>query len=328
MPSRFKPDMQGEYASRINRVIDHINQHLDENLTLGALARIACFSPYHFHRIFHAFMGETLNQFIQRLRLEKSATLLAMDKSTTVTEIAMACGFSGPAAFGRAFKEAFGMSASEWRAGGYTGHSKDGKTKGNLDQKISKRGKDFRISSMYIDPGTRNLKWRIDMSDKKQAHVEVKDFPETTVAYVRHIGPYMGDSALFGRLFQKLFQWAGARGLLGLSDQKVMTVYYDNPDITEEDKLRVDVCLTVPESTEVDGHIGKTTLAGGKYAVARFELLPDEYKEAWDAVFGGWLPQSGFQPDDRPCFELYWNDPQEHPEGRCIVDICVPVKPL
>jgi hypothetical protein len=52
-----------------------------------------------------------------------------------------------------------------------------------------------------------------------------------------------------------------------------------------------------------------------------------EYEGAWDLVFGVWLPESGYQPDDGPCYELYLNDPKEHPENKHIVDICMPVKP-
>ena len=164
--------------------------------------------------------------------------------------------------------------------------------------------------------------------DGKDIAVEVKDLPEFTVAYVRHVGPYKGDSALFERLFGRLMTWAGPRGLLGNPDTKVMAMYHDDPEVTEESKLRMSVCISVPEETEVEGEIGKMTVGGGKYAMAHFELLPDEYPDAWNAVYGGWLPESGFQPADKPCFELYLNDPKTHPEGRCIVDICVPVKPL
>ncbi|MBN2130510.1 MAG: GyrI-like domain-containing protein, partial [Sedimentisphaerales bacterium] len=80
--------------------------------------------------------------------------------------------------------------------------------------------------------------------------------------------------------------------------------------------------------TEVDGEIGKNVVAAGRYAVGRFELLPTEYEQAWATIMGGWLPESGYQCDDKPCYELYHNDPKTHPEGRCIVDICIPVKPL
>ncbi len=161
-----------------------------------------------------------------------------------------------------------------------------------------------------------------------EVDVEVKELPQMHVAYVRHIGPYEGDAELFGRLFEKLFQWAGPRGLLRFPETKTMSVYYDNPEITDADKRRVDVCITVPEDTEVAGEIGKTKIQGGRYAVARFEIAVDEYGDAWNAVYGGWLPQSGYQPVDGPCFELYHNDPEQHPEHKHIFDICIPVTPL
>jgi effector-binding domain-containing protein len=103
---------------------------------------------------------------------------------------------------------------------------------------------------------------------------------------------------------------------------------YDDPDVTENERLRVDVAMTVPKDTQVDGEVGKNAIPAGKYAVGRFELSSQEFEEAWAGVMGGWLPQSGYQCDDGPCFEIYQNDPKEHPEGKCIVDICVPVKPL
>jgi AraC family transcriptional regulator len=162
---------------------------------------------------------------------------------------------------------------------------------------------------------------------KLEAQVEVRDLPVTHVAYVRHTGPYKGDAQLFEGLFGQLFQWAGPRGLCR-EGMQILTVYHDNPDVTDEDKLRISVSLSVDEDTPVDGSIGKMALPGGAYAVARFELGPDQYEEAWTSVYGGWLPQSGYQPDDRPALELYHSDPKQHPEGKCVVDICVPVKPL
>ena len=69
-------------------------------------------------------------------------------------------------------------------------------------------------------------------------------------------------------------------------------------------------------------------IKGGRYAVARVEISPDEFQAAWDAVYGGWLPESGYQPDDGPTFEWYHNTPKEHPQGKYDLSICVPVKPL
>ena len=167
------------------------------------------------------------------------------------------------------------------------------------------------------------------MKEKDEIKVEVKEMPEIHVAYVRHIGPYKGDSELFERLFEKLMGWAGPRGLLKFPETKVMVVYHDSPEITDEDKLRLSACISVDEDCVVEGEIGKMTIPSGKYAIARFELSgSDEYEGAWNTVFGGWLPESGYQPDDALCYELYLNNPKEHPEGIHIVDICVAVKPL
>ena len=158
--------------------------------------------------------------------------------------------------------------------------------------------------------------------------VEVKDVPEKHVAYIRHTGPYKGDSALFASLFGKLDKWASARDLIKPPDTQLLTIYHDSPDITDENKLRISVCLTVPEDTAVSGEVGKMTIPGGKYAIGHFEISVDQYGEAWDALFGDWLPESGYQPDDRPCYELYINDPDEHPEKKHLVDIYLGVKPL
>jgi AraC family transcriptional regulator len=110
--------LRAQYASRINRVYDHIQANLDKELTLAELADVARFSPYHFHRLFHAMVGETLNAFIQRLRVEKAAAMLLQNPGESITDIAFFCGFSGSSVFARAFREAFGRSASQWRASG------------------------------------------------------------------------------------------------------------------------------------------------------------------------------------------------------------------
>ena len=156
--------------------------------------------------------------------------------------------------------------------------------------------------------------------------VEVKDLPEIPVAYIRHTGPYKGDEELFGRMFAKLMEWAGPKGLLQSPDTKVMVVYHDNPAMVEESKLRMDACVTVPDETEVEGEIRKMTIPAGKYAIAHFEITADQYEGAWRSVYEEWLPESGYQVDYRPCFELFLNDPKQHPEGKHIVNICVPVK--
>lgn len=162
---------------------------------------------------------------------------------------------------------------------------------------------------------------------KEAESVRIDTLERTTVAYVRHVGPYAGDVALFGRLFGRLCQWAGPRGLLG-PHAKLLTIYHDNPEITQEDKLRISACVTVPDDTRPDGDVGVMTMDAGKYAVATFTLDPSEYGQAWNWLMGVWFPSSGYQPDDRPCFETYLNDPKQHPDRKHIVEIWEPVRSL
>ena len=328
MQNNINQYLRESYISRINRVIDYIEAHIDADMSLEELADVANFSPFHFHRIFHAMVGETLSGFIQRVRIEKAADRLLANPKKSITDIAFEYGFSGSSAFARAFRDTFHMSASKWRTGGYLEYRKQSKINSNEGQFLSNKRQDFDVSVHYT-PGILIQNWGILMKSKKiETNVVVKDVPKMHIAYIRHIGPYKGDIELFSGLFNRLCTWAGPRGLLQFPETKILTIYHDNPEITDESKLRTDVCITVPEDTKVDGEIGKTIIPAGKYAVAYFEITTDQYQDAWDSLCGGWLPESGYQPDDGPCYELMLNDPKTHPEGKHIVEICIPVKPL
>jgi AraC family transcriptional regulator len=193
----------------------------------------------------------------------------------------------------------------------------------NICQLHSNIMQDESDDSSYFCFFSNNQNWRSEMEIRNA--VEVKELPEMTIAYVRYIGPYKGDSELFQGLWNKLFGWAGPRNLIGGPDFKSLIIYHDNPDITDENKLRTDVCITVSRETEVEGEIGKSILQSGSYAVGRFVVDETEFAKAWNVMYGEWLPKSGYQPDDKPCFEVY---PEEPKDGKFTVDICIPVKPL
>jgi AraC family transcriptional regulator len=313
--------LRAEYMSRINRVIDYIERNIGRELRLDELARTANFSPFHFHRVFGALVGEPLYAFILRLRAEKAACALLDKPKASITEIALDFGYSTSAAFARAFRERFGMSASEWRAGGHEAWRKMRQTKSKKEQALGKIWEESGTSSSYTE-GDQSPR-RKDMSDVK-IDVEVKELPELEVVYVRHIGPYQG----IGQAFEKLMKWAGPRGLVRFPATKVLSVYHDNPDITEADKLRSDACITVPPDTKAEGEIGRMTIPGGKFAVAKTEISQDQFADAWNALMRDWLPESGYQPDDRLCYEVCLNDPKSHPEGKFIIEICEPIRPL
>lgn len=303
------------YISRINRTFDFIESNIEKPMTLEELASVAGFSKFHFNRIFSSIVGETPFHFILRVRLEKAATLIVTNKNECISEIAYKCGFSDISIFSRNFKSYFKISASQYRI------SK--RNNSNLSQQDSNSRQSVDKPTLYFCPELKTIKWMTTMKLNKS--VEVKNLPKMTVAYIRHIGPYKGDDKLFENIWNKLFSWAGPRGLLGGNDFKSLVVYHDDPNVTIEDKLRMSVCITVPEETKVEGEVGKMEIEAAKYLIARFELSAQDFQQAWDWVYGQWFPSSGYQPDDKPCFEMY---PEEPKDGKFIVDICVPVKPI
>ena len=307
--------IQNEYIARINKAFDYIELNIGNQFTLQELAQVANFSKYHFNRIFYGVVGETPFQFITRVRIERAATLLLSPAKEPITEVAFKVGFKDISIFSRNFKNYFGVSASQYR--------KAKNDNSNLSQTDSKNQQRFKKPSTYFCFESKTIKWKANMELNKS--VEIKDLPKMTVAYIRHIGPYKGDEKLFERLWNKLFTWAGPRNLIGSPDFKSLIIYHDDPNVTVEDKLRMSVCITVPPATKVDGEVGKMEVDAAKYVVARFVVDATQFGQAWQWVYGEWFPSSGYQPDDKPCFEMY---PEEPKDGKFTVDICVPVKPL
>src|SRR5258708_10571484 len=148
----------------MRRVVENIDRHLDEQLDLDALAAVANFSPFHFHRLFTAWMGETLGDYTRRRRLEIAAQRLVAQPRLPILQVAIAVGFGSSEAFARAFKTRFGSSPTAWR---HAQVSNRDQVKSNLDQAFA--------------PGSRNH------GDMK---VTIVDRQRTNVAYLRYVGPY------------------------------------------------------------------------------------------------------------------------------------------
>jgi len=301
-----------EYASRLNKVIDYINANLDEALSLEKMAQLANYSQFHFHRLFKTIIGETVNKYVQRLRIEKAAVQLVLNKNKTITEIAFDCGFSSSQSLAKVFSQYFKMSASKWRET-YLKNSK-------IEHTNSKIRKDINSFLEYIH----GMKKADNML---KPDIKINNFNDMYVVYTRHIGPYKGDSKLFRSLYKKLFNWIESRDLFNKST-KFITLYNDFYGLTEESKLKITICATVPKDTSIDGNIGKLCIKGGKYAVFHFEIFENQYEAAWALVYGQWLPESGYQPADKPPFEILYNDPKSHPQNKHILDICLPIIPL
>ncbi len=303
---------QKEYIRRINNVIDYVEQNLNSDLSLTKLSEVANFSAFHFHRIFSVFTGETLNGFIKRKRVETAGRLLLNNLEMPVNEIAYQCGFNSVSVFCRNFKDHFKMSAQEFRENWEIEKSKNGQSN-SKNNKLIASGDDYVCDVNSLKKGDSIMKKKI----------EVKEMPALNLVYCRH----MGDFNLIGQAYAKLMKWAGPRGLLSSPDVKTVTVYHDDPSVTEIDKVRQSACITVNEDVKTEGEFGNMSLPTGKYVVGNFEISVTEFTEAWNAVCV-WLSESGYQPADGHPYELYHNNHEEHPEKKFILDICIPVKPM
>ena len=298
------------YQGRVNRVIDHISAHLDEPLALEELARIAAFSPFHFHRIFSAFVGETIGAFVKRLRLERAASRLVANPALSVTAVALDLGYSSPAAFARAFKERFGVSATEWR-----------ELRSKEREALRNPGKADRKPGNAADSDAEHPRSQMDWRTLTM-EITIRQLPARRLAYARALGPY-GESA--GPAWATLCRWAGPRGLLG-PHAPMIGLSHDDPSVTAPEKLRYDAGVVVPDTVLPEGDIGVQVLPAGAYAVAHFQGPAKDLGAAYGKVFGEFLPAGGYQPADSPCYEVYRKDCSS--DGQMDMDICVPVKPL
>jgi AraC family transcriptional regulator len=103
-----------DYCERITAVKHYIREHIDEPLKREVLAAVAGFSVSHFHRIFTAQIGENIVDYVRRVRLERAGRKLRMG-AVDITEVALAAGYQTHAAFGKAFKQQFGLSPAKFR---------------------------------------------------------------------------------------------------------------------------------------------------------------------------------------------------------------------
>lgn len=301
---------QKEYIHRVNRVVDYIEDNINEQLSLQKVSEIAHFSPFHFHRIFSVFMGETLNGFIKRKRVEKAARVLLIEQEKTISEIAYECGYNSPSVFCRNFKERFKLNAQEFRENRADKLSKISQLKSKID-------KSDKEQQEYL----RNVKILKDLKMKK--NIVIKDMPALNLIYVRHIGAF--DQIRFA--YEKLMKWAGPRDLLNFPKTQTVTVYHDDPTITDIEKLQQSACITVDREVKTEGEVGNMSLPASKCVVGHFDISVNEFEHAWNSVCV-WMSESGYQPGDGLPYELYYDHKGEEENMRFVLDICVPIKPL
>jgi AraC family transcriptional regulator len=299
-------DSRAEYAERMHRVLAHIDEHIDQPLDLPRLAQVAHFSAFHFHRLFAAWMGETLGDYLRRRRLEVAAMRMLAQPRLPVLTVALSVGWGSGEAFARAFKTRFGCSPSAWRAS-----SKN-------DQALRKPGQAPRPAP--ADDGLSD-----PPSLDKAMQVQLIDRPPVLIAYRRHVGPYGASVHAFW--MNEVAPWLQTHQL---HQRPRYGISHDDPSITDPAQCRYDAAVEVDDAAFVPGAGAfVTTLPGGRYASMPFFGDSQAIGAAWQALLRDWLAGSGLQLDARPCFEYYPPDARYEPEtGRFSCDIVIAVAAL
>jgi AraC family transcriptional regulator len=280
------------YADRFRRVFEYIDENLDGKLSLEQLSQIAHFSKYHFHRQFTEFTGVSVFKYVQLMRLRRSSYRLAFSHVDRIIDIALDNGFENPESFARAFKKAFGQTPSEFR----------------LNPAWAHWNEQYRFSNRRMEQ---------DMD------VRIVTFEQTSVAALEHRGPIDRLNNTAG-LF---IAWRKETGLSPVQSSRTFGIAYDNPETTEPDQFRFDICgsvdAAVPDNPQ--GVINKL-IPGGRCAVVRHLGPHQRLGERIHPLYRDWLPQSGEDIRDFPLFFHYLNLLPDTPEHDLTTDIYLPLK--
>lgn len=311
MPSA-KSQANGEYAQRIDRVIDYLRGNLHRPVKLAELAEVACFSEFHFHRIFTAVSGETLNNFTSRLRLEKAARLLRYSEKS-LTDIALDCGFSSSATFSRAFRTGYDTSPSEFRKSGEIKKSKIRKELFPKDEYgLHVTGKDM------------------SAAEKRSAFpVRLIDLPERQVAYIRVTNAFEMERVLAG--LKALIGWAKSQSKDIFSGGTLFGMSVDDPHVTPRNLYRYEVCLASPLVYEcVKGMarlgISKLKMPATRYAAITVSGDIHRVATAWDYLYRDWLIRSAYEPEHAPALEVFMDKESALDWSHFELELCLPVR--
>jgi len=292
------------YVHRVNLAIDYVVSHLSDPLRLEDVSRAALLSPFHFHRVFRALVGMTLADFIKRLRLEKALSLMAHSRQSSLTKIALACGFSSSSDFSRCFKQHFGAPPSTF----------------DLDQWQDAHRAELRATMPESGNGLHldHLPARHNPDGFK---VKIRQLPARTVAYIRVHNPYRGNAV--AKAVARLIAWAENHSL---ADGQWLGYQWDNPEIVALDDCQYHIAVEA-ERFKPTGEIGKFRFP--PMTVAEVELRGGVELElrALQWLYGTWLPRSNYVPDDHPGFEAFVGRPFSHGTEYFELFAQLPVRP-
>jgi len=246
--------------------------------------------------------GETLNDFTNRLRLEKAARLLTKTRQSA-TEIALECGFSSSATFSRSFNRAFNTSPTEYR--------KSGKLKN------SKICKELFPKHEYLLPMT-------DEEKKAAFPVEIRKFPVWDVAYIRVSNAFEMDRVL--KAFERMIEWLKSEDMYDKGTLFGMSI--DDPEVTPKHLYRYEVCFASDVPFNCPDGISKMKIPSRTYGVTRISGDIRLVATAWDYLLRSWLIKSNYEPDDAPGFEILLDKEKALDWTHFDLELAFPVKKM
>ncbi|WP_165828332.1 AraC family transcriptional regulator [Chryseobacterium phosphatilyticum] len=298
-----------EYKKRIVRTIQYIDANLDADLSLERIAEVSAYSPFHFHRIFKLITGETLQNYIIRKKTERSAFFLAVKKEMEIKDIYFDLGFSNHSVFSKTFKKYYGLPPSEFR-------KKAPETFHKILQTDRKNGQVDTVFSQYICNIENLLNWTT-----MNLKIEVKELPEMNLAAVMSLGIANVEPS-----FNVLIDWAKMKNLFPRENIKMLSVYHDSFKVTPPDKVRIHACLLLDQKLEDSkGEVFSETIDAGRFIVGNGEVTLNDFEQCWVSLFL-WMNEHNYSMRKAFPFEIYHSNFKEHPEGKMIVDFCIPIQ--
>jgi len=267
------------YQARVLRVLLRIEGDLDRPWTLEELAKIASFSPHHFHRIFGALVGESVASYLRRIRLEHAAGQLSAT-GRPVGDIGREAGYANPEVFTRAFTKRFGVSPSVFRSIASDPATLHPSAAESAAQRVAAR-------------------WRAALPDEAPSDpaVEIVELPDIRCAFVRATGAYERSGP---EAWRRLRVWAKADGR-SVRARRRFSVGHDDPAITAPEMLRLDACLELDaDAGQRPEHVGLTEIPGGAYARLLHKGPMRKIDRTFGRLYGRWLPDSGREPRAAP----------------------------
>ncbi|MFZ6654958.1 AraC family transcriptional regulator [Undibacterium sp. TJN19] len=286
------------YRSRMLSVLQYIDAHLDQNLSVDALSEVAAFSKFHFHRQFSEYFGITAIRYVQLLRLKKASYELAFREHRKVIEIALDNGYESSEAFSRAFKKSCGQSPVDFR---------------KQPQWLAWQSAPLTIQQMKEQ----------HMSASHQlTDVKIVQFPETRIAVLAH----RGDPKLLGNSIQKFIAWR-KQNKLPPHVSATFNLIYDDIETTPPEEFRFDLCAAVPAPVgDNEAGIVNKIIPAGSCAVLRHTGSDTLLGASVRYLYSVWLPQSGRSLRDFPLFLQRVSFFPDVPEHQMVTDIFLPLQ--